>query len=81
MLRDESVMKDMDYQLVGTLGTISIPVQLESIGEMKFILHGTTRSIGVKEQDGYMIPKGTKVVILKVEKGIAVVSMFEKHEI
>lgn len=81
LLRDESVMKDMDYQLVGTLGTISIPVQLESIGEMKFILHGTTRSIGVKEQDGYMIPKGTKVVILKVEKGIAVVSMFEKHEI
>jgi hypothetical protein len=81
LLRDECVMKETDYQLAGTLGTISIPVQLESIGEMKFILNGTTRSIGVKEQDGHMIPKGTKVVILKVEKGIAIVTVFEKHEI
>ncbi|SED11149.1 NfeD family protein [Paenibacillus sp. GP183] len=80
LLRDESVMKEMDYQLAGTLGTISIPVQIESIGEMKFILNGTTRSIGVKEQDGQIIPKGTKVVILKIEKGIAVVSKFENNE-
>jgi membrane protein implicated in regulation of membrane protease activity len=78
LLRNDSVMSEVDYQLAGTLGTISIPVQTEGIGEMKYVLNGTTRSIGVKEQDGLMIPQGAKVVILSVEKGIAVVSMFDE---
>jgi hypothetical protein len=77
LMRDENVMKEANYQLEGTLGTITVAVPTLGIGEMKFILGGTTRSIGVKEEHGKAISKGTKVVIVEIEKGIASVTLFE----
>jgi hypothetical protein len=77
LMRDENVMKEANYQLDGTLGTITVAVPMSGIGEMKFILGGTTRSIGVKEVYGNAISKGTKVVIVGMEKGMASVTLSE----
>jgi hypothetical protein len=77
LMRDENVMKEANYQLEGILGTITVAVPMLGIGEMKFILGGTTRSIGVKEEHGKAISKGTKVVIVWIEKVMASVTLFE----
>jgi membrane protein implicated in regulation of membrane protease activity len=78
LMRDENVMKEVNYQLEGTLGTITAAVPPFGIGEMKYVLGGTTRSIGVKAQHGNEINKGTKVVIVRLDKGIAEVTLFEE---
>lgn len=78
LLRDDAVMKELDYQLVGTLGSVITPVPEKGIGEMKFVLEGTTRSIGIKSQDGRPLPRGIKVIILSVEKGVATVCEFDE---
>jgi membrane protein implicated in regulation of membrane protease activity len=80
LMRDEHVMKVENYQIEGTLGTITTAVPPLGIGELKYVLGGTTRSIGVKEQQGHEISRGTKVVIVGMEKGIAIVTPFEKLE-
>jgi membrane protein implicated in regulation of membrane protease activity len=80
LLRDENVMKEADYQIAGTLGTITVSAASNGIGEMKYILEGTTRSLGVKQQNGEPLLKGTKVVVLSVDKGIAIVTAFENSD-
>jgi membrane protein implicated in regulation of membrane protease activity len=80
LLRDEHVMKEESYQIQGTLGTITTAVPPHGTGEMKYVLEGTTRSVGVKGQHGEEISKGTKVVIVGLEKGIAKVTPFEEME-
>jgi membrane protein implicated in regulation of membrane protease activity len=78
LMRDENVMKEANYQIEGTLGTITVAIPAQGTGEMKYILGGTTRSIGVKGEHGEEISKGTKVVIVGMEKGIASVTLFEE---
>lgn len=78
LMRDEHVMKMENYQIEGTLGTVTAAIPLSGTGELKYVLGGTTRSIGVREQNGQEIIRGTKVVIVGMEKGIAIVTPFEE---
>jgi membrane protein implicated in regulation of membrane protease activity len=80
LMRDEHVMKAENYQIEGTLGTVTTAIPLQGTGELKYVLGGTTRSIGVKEQHGQEVSRGTKVVIVGMEKGIAIVTLFEELE-
>jgi membrane protein implicated in regulation of membrane protease activity len=80
LMRDEHVMKAENYQIEGTLGTVTTAIPLQGTGELKYVLGGTTRSIGVKEQHGHEVSRGTKVVIVGMEKGIAIVTLFEELE-
>lgn len=80
LMRDEHVMKAENYQIEGTLGTVTTAIPLQGTGELKYVLGGTTRSIGVKEQQGQEVSRGTKVVIVGIEKGIAIVTPFEELE-
>jgi hypothetical protein len=80
LMRDEHVMKAENYQIEGTLGTVTTAIPLQGTGELKYVLGGTTRSIGVKEQLGQEVSRGTKVVIVGMEKGIAIVTLFEELE-
>jgi hypothetical protein len=77
-MRDEHVMKEENYQIEGTLGMITATIPPQGTGEMKYVLGGTTRSVGVRGQHGEEITKGTKVVIVGMEKGIASVTLFEE---
>jgi membrane protein implicated in regulation of membrane protease activity len=78
LMRDENVMKEANYEIEGTLGTITVAIPPQGTGEMKYILGGTTRSVGVRGQRGEEIAKGAKVVIVGMEKGIARVTLFEE---
>jgi membrane protein implicated in regulation of membrane protease activity len=80
LMRDENVMKEANYKIEGTLGTITVTIPPQGTGEMKYILGGTTRSVGVRGEQGEEISKGTKVVIVGMEKGIASVTLFEEVE-
>lgn len=75
----ERVMHERDYDLQGMLGYISIPVPADGVGEMKYVLEGTTRSLGVRSVNGRAIAKQTEVVITSVEKGIGWVAPYDEY--
>lgn len=77
LMRTEDVMQESNYSLQGTLGTVSMPIPVNGTGEMKYVLNGTTRSMGIREEKGRPLDRGTKVIVLKMMKGIGVVSVFD----
>ncbi|MDF9848130.1 hypothetical protein [Paenibacillus sp. PastM-2] len=79
MTRYDSSMNESDYELAGQLGYISIAAEDGTTGEMKYVLHGTMRSIGVRAETGQQLAKGDRVIILKVDKGMAEVTLFERE--
>lgn len=79
MTRYDSSMNELDYEQPGQLGYISIPAADGAVGEMKYVLHGTMRSIGVRAEAGQQLSRGDRVIILKVNKGMAAVTLFERE--
>ncbi|WP_158442589.1 hypothetical protein [Paenibacillus sabinae] len=79
MTRYDNSMNEMDYDPTGQLGYISISAVDGAVGEMKYVLHGTMRSIGVRAETGQQLAKGDRVIILKVKKGMASVTLFERE--
>jgi membrane-bound ClpP family serine protease len=71
-------MKESDFDLNGLLGKLSVPINGKGTGEMMFVMQGTRRSISVRSEQGESIPKGAKVVILHMDKGVATVMKFNE---
>ncbi|QUL53194.1 hypothetical protein KDC22_22615 [Paenibacillus tritici] len=79
MTRYDSSMSELDYEPAGQLGYISVAAEDGAVGEMKYVLHGTMRSIGVRAEAGQQLMRGDRVIIVKTDKGIAAVTLFERE--
>jgi membrane protein implicated in regulation of membrane protease activity len=55
----------------GALGVVNAPIRLDAAGEVVFTLEGLRRSAPARSVDGRPLPRGTSVVILRRERGIA----------
>jgi membrane protein implicated in regulation of membrane protease activity len=75
---NDSQLRDADYRLEGSVGTISIPIRQHGTGEVIFSLGGVRRSFGARCDDGATIEKGTEVVIERYDKGIAYVRRWDE---
>ena len=62
-----------DYDVVGLLGVVSIPIRAGGTGEILFTQAGGRRVAGARSEDGSAIAKGVEVVIMRYHKGLAYV--------
>lgn len=62
-----------DYEMVGVLGRMSIPIREGGTGEIIYSQAGTRRTCGARSESASAIAKGTEVVVTRYEKGIAYV--------
>jgi membrane protein implicated in regulation of membrane protease activity len=69
----EQALDPADYDMIGVLGKLSIPIREGGTGEIVFSQEGVRRVSGARSDDGTAIPKGTEVVVQRYEKGIAYV--------
>jgi membrane protein implicated in regulation of membrane protease activity len=67
-----------DYQFVGLLGRISVPIREGGTGEIIYTQGGTRRTCGARAEKGTAIAKGSEVVVTRYEKGIAYVTLWEE---
>jgi membrane protein implicated in regulation of membrane protease activity len=74
---DEQALDPADYEMVGVLGKLSIPIREGGTGEIVFSQEGVRRVSGARSDDGTAISKGTEVVVQRYEKGIAYVRRWE----
>src|SRR5205823_1435567 len=60
-----------DEPIAGTVGTISMPIGPDRVGEIIYTRNGVRRSDGARSLDGTAIGEGEEVVILRYVNGIA----------
>jgi membrane protein implicated in regulation of membrane protease activity len=77
MSRDEA-LDPADFDMVGVLGRLSIPIRAGGTGELIYSQEGTRRVTGARAENGAAIGKGAEVVVTRYEKGIAYVRPWEE---
>jgi len=78
LMKHEKPMDQADYDMIGVLGKLSMPIRAGGIGEMIYSQNGTRRVAGARAESGDAIPKGAEVVVTRYEKGIAYVRAWEE---
>jgi membrane protein implicated in regulation of membrane protease activity len=78
LMRREASLDPADYDMIGVLGRLSIPVRPGGTGELIYSQEGTRRVAGARSENGAAIPKGAEVVVTRYEKGIAYVRPWDE---
>jgi hypothetical protein len=78
LISDEENMDPADYEMVGVLGRLCVPIREGGTGEIIYSQVGTRRVCGARSEDGGAIAKGAEVVVTRYEKGIAYVRLWSE---
>lgn len=78
LIADEEYLDPADFEMVGVLGKLSVPIREGGTGELIYSQMGTRRVCGARSEDGSAIAKGTEVVVTRYEKGIAYVQLWSE---
>ncbi|HEV7216747.1 MAG TPA: hypothetical protein VGP33_16695 [Chloroflexota bacterium] len=62
-----------DYVLVGQVGMVSSTIRPGGVGEVQYLQRGRRRAIGARGSGAESLKRGTEVVIVSVEHGLALV--------
>ena len=73
LMSREAPLDPADYDMIGVLGRLSLPIRAGGTGELIYSQEGTRRCSGARSEDGSAIPKGAEVIVTRYEKGIAYV--------
>ena len=74
----EQPLLDADFEMTGILGRISMPIRKGGTGELIYSQEGTRRSCGARSDDDSAIDRGTEVVVMRYDKGIAYVRRWDE---
>jgi membrane protein implicated in regulation of membrane protease activity len=78
VLRNNSQeMNPADWELVGVIGRVVSSIRPEGYGEIVYEQNGVRLTTSAKATGGGPIPRNTEVVVLRVERGVAIVEPFE----
>jgi hypothetical protein len=78
LMSQEENMDPADYEMVGVLGKLSVPIRAGGTGELIYSQAGTRRVCGARSEDGTVMEKGTEVMVTRYEKGIAYVRLWSE---
>lgn len=68
---DQIPLDPADYYLPGTLGRVTVTIPRNGTGEIVYTQAGTRKTVAARSEDGEGIARGTEVVMLRYERGIA----------
>ena len=78
LISREENMDSADYEMVGVLGRISMPIRENGTGEIIYSQAGTRSTCGARSENGSAIAKGAEIMVARYEKGIAYVKRWEE---
>jgi hypothetical protein len=67
-----------DWEQVGVIGRVSSSIRESGYGEIVYEQNGIRQVASARGEGARAIPRNTEIVILRVEKGVAVVQPFEE---
>src|SRR4051812_38152546 len=77
LLKHDKSMDPSDFELVGVIGRLSVPIRAGGTGEIVYTQGGTRKSLGACSDDGTEMKKGEEVAVTRYERGIAYVRRWE----
>src|SRR5262249_34963480 len=78
LISEDECLDPADFEMVGVLGKLSMPIREGGTGELIYSQMGTRRVCGARSDDGNVMAKGTEVVVTRYEKGIAYVRLWSE---
>jgi len=78
LMSDQEFLDPADFEMVGVLGKLSVPIREGGTGELIYSQMGTRRVCGARSDDGTPVAKGAEVVVTRYEKGIAYVQRWSE---
>ena len=78
LLPHETRLDPADFEMIGTLATVTMPIRSDGVGEIQFSQEGTRRSASARSDDGVALEKGAEVVVARYERGVTYVKRFEE---
>jgi hypothetical protein len=78
LMSDEEDLDPADFEMVGVLGRLSVPIRMGGTGELIYSQAGTRRTCGARAEESCVIPKGSEVVVTRYDKGIAYVRLWSE---
>jgi hypothetical protein len=73
LIAREKPLDQADYDMVGVLGRVSLPIRPGGTGEITYSQEGTRHVAGARAEEAVAIAKGAEVIVTRYEKGIAYV--------
>jgi membrane protein implicated in regulation of membrane protease activity len=73
----EQPLDPADYEIVGVLGRVSVPIRPGGVGELIYVRDGTRRALCARAEEGQEIGRNEEVVVMRYEKGIAYVRTWD----
>jgi membrane protein implicated in regulation of membrane protease activity len=73
LLRHERFLEAADFEMVGVLGRVTVPIRAGGTGEIVYSQANTRRSAGARSESGDPIERGEEVVVTRYERGLAYV--------
>jgi len=77
LISREENMDSADYEMVGVLGRISMPIRENGTGEIIYSQAGTRRTCGARSENCCALQKGAEIVVTRYDKGIAYVRLWD----
>src|SRR4051794_7986816 len=78
LISREEALDPADYDMVGVLGKLNMPIRSGGTGELIYTQGGTRRVAGARAESGGAILKGAEVIVTRYEKGIAYVRPWDE---
>jgi len=73
----ETVLRAEDYRLPGVIARVTSSIRENGTGEVVYVQQGVRQVAAARSTDGTAIPRGAEVVILRLERGIVYVDLWE----
>ena len=73
-----TVMRPEEFTVEGVVARVTSTINPGGTGEIVYTLGGTRHADGARSANGELLERGTEVVILRVEKGIAYVDRWSR---
>src|SRR5215472_17453242 len=67
----------LDYDMIGVLGRVSVPVRVDGTGEIIYEQLGARKPCAARSDLGEMLAKGQEVVVTRYERGVAYVRRWD----
>ncbi|MGB6158977.1 MAG: hypothetical protein WBH45_11885, partial [Acidobacteriaceae bacterium] len=78
LLPHEHELTAADTDILGILGVITGPIREQGTGEIQFSQNGARRFAPARSDAGVALARGTEVVVMRYEQGIAYVSRWDE---
>jgi membrane protein implicated in regulation of membrane protease activity len=78
LLPHEHELTAADTDIVGILGIVTGPVRESGVGEIQFSQNGSRRFAPARSEAGVALARGTEVVVMRYEQGIAYVRPWDE---